>query len=113
MPKSSWEPSSTPSKSYRYSRDIVYNTFPWPQPTPEQQAVIEASAKSILEARAKYPKDSFAALYDDAFMPAELRKAHQANDRAVMRAYGFGKDKNNETAVVAELMKMYQAMNNK
>lgn len=98
---------------YRYSRDIVYNTFPWPQPTPEQKAAIEASAKGILEARAKYPKDSFAALYDDAFMPAELRKAHQANDRAVMRAYGFGKDKNNETAVVAELMKMYQAMNNK
>ena len=98
---------------YRYSRDIVYNTFPWPQPTPEQKAAIEASAKGILEARAKYPKDSFAALYDDAFMPAELRKAHQANDRAVMRAYGFGKDKNNETTVVAELMKMYQAMNNK
>ena len=98
---------------YRYSRDIVYNTFPWPQPPPEQKAAIEASAKGILEARAKYPKDSFAALYDDAFMPAELRKAHQANDRAVMRAYGFGKDKNNETAVVAELMKMYQAMNNK
>lgn len=98
---------------YRYSRDIVYNTFPWPQPSPEQQAAIEASAKGILEARAKYPNDSFAALYDDAFMPAELRKAHQANDRAVMRAYGFGKDKNNETAVVAELMKMYQAMNSK
>ncbi len=98
---------------YRYSRDIVYNTFPWPQPTPEQKAAIEASAKGILEARSKYPNDSFAALYDDAFMPAELRKAHQANDRAVMRAYGFGNDKNNETAVVAELMKMYQAMNSK
>ena len=74
---------------YRYSKDIVYNNFPWPTPNDEQKAKIEATAQAILDARAKYPDCSLADLYDEVTMPPELRRAHQDNDRAVMAAYGF------------------------
>ena len=93
---------------YRYSKDIVYNNFPWPDPTPEQKAKIEQTAQAILDARALYPDCSLADLYDDLTMPPELRKAHQDNDKAVMQAYGFWGKLNTESACVAELMKMYQ-----
>jgi len=94
---------------YRYSKDIVYNNFPWCNPTPEQKAKIEQTAQAILDARAKYPDSSLADLYDETTMPPELRKAHQANDKAVMQAYGFS-IKMTESECVAELMKMYQNM---
>ncbi len=77
---------------YRYASDIVYNTFPWCTPTAEQKAKIEKTAQSILDARALYPDSSLANLYDELTMPIELRKAHQANDKAVMQTYGFDKD---------------------
>ena len=93
---------------YRYSKDIVYNNFPWCTPTDAQRAKIEKTAQGILEARAKYPDSSLADLYDEVTMPPELRKAHQANDRAVMEAYGFWGRLNTESECVAELMKMYQ-----
>lgn len=96
---------------YRYSKDIVYNNFPWPAPTEQQKAKIEQTAQAILDARALYPDSSLADLYDDLTMPPELRKAHQANDRAVMDAYGFIKGtaaRTSESACVAELMKLYQ-----
>lgn len=92
---------------YRYSKDIVYNNFPWCNPTSEQKARIEQTAQAILDARAKYPECSLADLYDETTMPPELRKAHQANDFAVMAAYGFDK-KITESECVAELMKMYR-----
>ena len=92
---------------YRYSKDIVYNNFPWPSPSAEQRAEIERTAQGILDARAMFPDSSFADLYDDVTMPIELRKAHRANDRAVMKAYGFS-IKMSESECVAELMKMYQ-----
>ena len=95
---------------YRYSKDIVYNNFPWPTPTGEQKARIEQTAQAILDARALYPDCSLADLYDEVTMPPELRKAHQANDKAVMQAYGFWGKLNTETACVAELMKMYQKL---
>ena len=95
---------------YRYSKDIVYNNFPWPTPTEEQKARIEQTAQAILDARAKYPDSSLAALYDDVTMPAELRKAHQDNDRAVMRAYGFVPGKTSESECVAKLFEMYQEL---
>ena len=95
---------------YRYSKEIVYNTFPWPTPTEAQQKKIEQTAQGILDARAKYPDSSLADLYDEVLMPSELRKAHQANDRAVMEAYGFWGKLNSESACVAELMKMYQQL---
>ena len=95
---------------YRYSKDIVYNNFPWPSPTPEQRAKIEQTAQAILDARALYPDASLADLYDELTMPPELRKAHQLNDKAVMQAYGFWGRLNSEPECVAELMKMYQEL---
>lgn len=94
---------------YRYSKDIVYNNFPWPNPTEEQKVKIEQTAQGILDARAKYPESSLADLYDELTMPPELRKAHQANDRAVMAAYGFSV-KMTESECVAELFKMYSQL---
>ena len=95
---------------YRYSKDIVYNNFPWPTPTEAQKAKIEQTAQAILDARALYPDCSLADLYYEVTMPPELRRAHQANDKAVMQAYGFWGKLNTETACVAELMKMYQEL---
>lgn len=98
---------------YRYSKDVVYNNFPWPTPTEQQKAKIKQSAQAILDARALYPDCSLADLYDELTMPPELRKAHQDNDRAVMDAYGFTKGtaaRTSESACVAELMKLYQKM---
>ena len=94
---------------YRYSPSI-YNNFPWPTPTAEQQAKIEKTAQAILDARALYPDCSLADLYDELAMPPELRKAHQENDRAVMQAYGFDIKTTTESSCVAELMKMYQKL---
>lgn len=91
---------------YRYSKEIVYNTFPWCESTPEQKAKIEQTAQAILDARAKYPDCSLADLYDESTMPDELRKAHKQNDKAVMDAYGFDKNMP-ESDIVAELMQMY------
>ncbi|MFR6164861.1 MAG: DNA methyltransferase [Subdoligranulum sp.] len=96
---------------YRYSKDIVYNNFPWPAPTEQQKAKIEQTAQAILDARALYPDSSLADLYDELTMPPELRKAHRDNDRAVMDAYGFTKGtaaRTSESACVTELMKLYQ-----
>lgn len=95
---------------YRYSKDIVYNTFVWCNPTAEQKAKIEYTAQAILNARNLYPKSTLANLYDDALMPPELRKAHQENDKAVMRAYGFDIKTTTETSCVAELMRRYQEL---
>lgn len=91
---------------YSYSTTIVYNCFPWPTPTDEQKAKIEQTAQAILDARALYPDCSLADLYDELTMPVELRKAHQANDKAVMQAYGFWGKLNTESECVAELMRM-------
>ena len=98
---------------YRYSNTVVYNNFPWPTPTDEQKAKIEQTAQAILDARALYPDCSLADLYDEVTMPPELRKAHQANDKAVMQAYGFWGRLNSEPACVAELMKIYQNLTEK
>ena len=97
---------------YRYSNDIVYNNFPWCSPTAEQRAKIAQTAQAILDARALYPDCSLADLYDELTMPPELRKAHQANDRAVMQAYGFDIKTTTESSCVAELMKMYLKLTN-
>lgn len=101
---------------YTYSKDIVYNNFPWPNPTDEQRKKIEQTAQAILDARNLYSDSSLADLYDELIMPSELRKAHLQNDKAVMQAYGFtkvveGKKKwLSEDECVAELMKLYQKM---
>ena len=94
---------------YQYSGSNVYNNFPWPTPTDEQRKKIEQSAAAILDARSMSPGNTLAGLYDDNFMPPELRKAHQDNDRAVMQAYGFPvKSAFTESQCVAELFKLYK-----
>lgn len=95
---------------YRYSKDIVYNNFPWPNPTDEQKARIEQTAHAILDARALYPDCSLADLYDELTMPVELRCAHQDNDRAVMAAYGLPVRGTSESDCVAHLFKLYQEL---
>ncbi|MBQ3680454.1 MAG: methylase [Paludibacteraceae bacterium] len=94
---------------YRYT-PAVYNNFPWCNPTDAQKARIEQTAQGILDARSLFPESSLADMYDDRTMPAELRKAHNANDKAVMQAYGF-ESSMNESEIVAELFKLYQAKN--
>ena len=94
---------------YRYSKDIVYNNFPWPTITPEQEAEISRTAQAILDARNLYPDCSLADLYDEATMPIELRRAHQANDRAVMRAYDLPAT-TSESDTVAHLFKLYEEL---
>ena len=93
---------------YRYAKDIVYNNFPWPTPTKEQQEKIEKTAQAVLDARSQFGDCSLADLYDEVTMPPELRKAHQLNDKAVMEAYGFNYKTMTESECVSELMKMYQ-----
>ena len=94
---------------YRYSKDVVYNNFPWPSPTDEQRHKITQTAQAILDARAKYPDSSLADLYDPTTMPYDLLEAHRRNDRAVMEAYGFS-TKMSETECVAKLFEMYSKL---
>ena len=89
---------------YRYSKDIVYNNFPWPTPTGEQKAKIELTAQAILDVRAKYPDSSLADLYDPNLMPFDLLQAHRDNERAVMPASGLS-IKMSESECVAALIK--------
>lgn len=94
---------------YRYT-SIVYNSFPWPTPTDQQRQKIEQTAQNILDVRTKYPNSSLADLYDPLLMPADLRKAHQANDRAVMEAYGMWGKVESESECVAWLFRMYEEL---
>lgn len=91
---------------YRYSNDVVYNNFPWCEPTPEQRVKIEVTAQAILDARERYPDCSLADLYDETTMPPDLRRAHRDNDRAVLAAYGFPKEIT-ESQCVSLLMQRY------
>ena len=94
---------------YRYSKDIVYNNFPWPTATDADRAKIEATAQAILDARAKYPDSSLADLYDATAMPPDLRRAHSRNDAAVLRLYGLPADAP-EPTIVAHLMNLYKEL---
>jgi hypothetical protein len=112
---------------YRYSAGIVYNNFPWPEPTEKQQTAIEAAAQAVLDVRAKFMNSPFdsaqgavpvgersrtatlADLYDPLTMPPELVKAHQVLDRAVDAAYGKTTFKT-EAERVAFLFERYQQL---
>ena len=89
-----------PPSDYRYSGHIVYNNFPWP--------TVE-TAQGILDARNLYPDSSLADLYDPLTMPIELQKAHEANDKAVLQAYGL-KPSATEAEIVQHLFKMYEKL---
>ena len=95
--------------AFRYSVGVVYNTFPWPNPTKKQKENIEKTAKMILDARKLYPNCTLAQLYDPLTMPPEIRKAHKLNDEAVLKAYGFSKNITEEECV-AKLMEMYKEL---
>ncbi len=94
---------------YSYSNTIVYNNFPWCEPTDEQKTKIEQTAQAIFDARALFPNASLADLYDEVAMPTELRKAHRENDKAVMAAYGFD-PKMSEGEIVSELFRLYEKL---
>ena len=95
---------------YRYSNTIVYNNFPWCNATEEQKAKIEKTAQTILDARATNADCTLAQLYgENAYLFGDLVKAHEANDKAVMSAYGFD-SKMTEAEIVAELFKMYEKL---
>ena len=96
---------------YQYSNGVVYNTFPWPEPTDEQRAKIEMTAQAILDARSLYQDCSLAKMYGEKrYLYQELMKAHRLNDRAVWEAYGKAWDITSESECVAELMKRYQQL---
>lgn len=104
---------------YQYSANVVYNSFPWPDVTEAQKEKISKTAQAILDARALYPDSSLADLYDELTMPAELRRAHQANDKAVMQAYNMIKIVDgrktwlSESETVARLFEMYEDLTKK
>jgi len=95
---------------YRYSKDIVYNNFPWPTPTEEQKNRIIETAQEILDARNSYLNCKLVDMYSKMHLFPKLLTAHQHNDKAVMQAYGFWKKLNTESECVSELMKMYKKM---
>lgn len=88
---------------YRYSGRVVYNNYPWCIPSAAQRKRIKATAQAVLDARANYPESTLADLYDPLTMPADLQRAHRANDKAVAAAYGFEAILDDEPTIVAEL----------
>lgn len=98
--------------SYRYSKNLVYTNFPWPVVDINQKEKIAITAQDILTARNLYPDSSLADLYDPLTMPIELRKAHEANDKAVLKVYGL-KQSASESEIVQHLFKMYEELTRK
>lgn len=98
--------------SYRYSNTITYNNFPWPNIDDKQKEKISKTAQAILDARKLYPDSSLDDLYDPLTMPIELRKAHEANDKVVLKAYGL-KQSASESEIVQHLFKMYEKLTRK
>ena len=94
---------------YRYSNTIIYNNFPWPTVGDKQEQNISETAQGILNTRKLYPDSSLADLYDPLTMPVELRKAHEANDKAVLKAYGL-KPSVSEDEIVQHLFKLYEEL---
>jgi len=94
---------------YRYSKNIVYNNFPWPTVNEKQKQKISDTAQAILDARKLYPDSSLADLYDPLTMPPKLREAHKTNDEAVLRVYGLTPSAS-ESAIVKHLFELYEKM---
>lgn len=95
---------------YRYSIKVVYNNFPWCDPSKEDKELVEKTAQMIIDARNMYPECSLAELYNELTMPKELMKAHRENDKAVMKAYGFSIKNMTESECVTKLIKMYEEL---
>jgi hypothetical protein len=95
---------------YRYSKDIVYNNFPWPTATDAQKSEVEHLAQAILDARTKFPNSTLADLYDPLTMPYALLNAHRELDKAVMKLYNFSVKDMDEAKCVSELMQRYKML---
>lgn len=95
---------------YRYSKNVVYNNFPFKDLSDEEKDRLNKTGQSILDARAKYPDSTLKELYNETIMPVELRKAHQENDKAVMEVYGFNWRTMSESECVEKLMEMYKKL---
>ena len=92
---------------YRYSKDVVYNNFPWPEKvTAAQRSKIEKLTRAVLDARAAHSDSTLADLYNPLTMPDDLRKAHKALDKAVLSLYGY-KTGISEAEIVADLLTRY------
>lgn len=92
---------------YRYSKDIVYNNFPWPkEPSEKNKKSVEQKAQKILDVRAEFPNSSLADLYDPLIMPPKLVKAHKELDKAVDKCYR-PQVFTNETVRIEYLFKLY------
>lgn len=96
---------------YRYSAKIVYNNFVWAQMTEKDLAALKNSAQKILDVRKNYPNASLADLYDEITMPKDLRAAHRANDKVVMKIYGYDESMTEEEIAV-DLLERYDALRN-
>lgn len=94
---------------YRYSKDIVYNNFPWPEATEAQQDSLAKLAQVVLDVRDLYPNENLAKLYDPVGMPVELVRAHEAIDRFVDRLYQR-KPFSTDVDRAALLFKKYEAL---
>ena len=92
---------------YRYSKNIVYNNFPWPETNEKVKIIISQKAELVLKVRQKYKDWSYADLYDPLFMPEGLLKAHRQLDKAVWEAYGEAWNIDSESDCVEYLMKLY------
>lgn len=92
---------------YQYSASIVYNNFPFPNPTEKQLKNIEEKVQAILDARAEHKTSTLADLYNPLIMPANLVQAHKALDKAVDAAYNY-KGSKEDSARVAFLFELYQ-----
>ncbi|MXY66744.1 MAG: class I SAM-dependent DNA methyltransferase [Gammaproteobacteria bacterium] len=93
---------------YRYSGGLVYNTFPLP-PKEADLSKLEPLAQAVLDARAVHPGATLADLYDPDLMPRNLRRAHEALDRAVDRLYrrgGFASERERVEHLFMEYEKM-------
>ncbi len=96
---------------YRYSNELVYNNFPWPEhPSAENAKAVEKAAQAVLDARTAHPGATLADLYDPLTMPKDLLDAHHALDRSVDRAYGITKPFPSESARLEFLFDMYQKL---
>ena len=92
---------------YRYSKDIVYNNFVWPEADDATKQKISSTALGILDARAKYPDATLGQMYSNLDLFTDLQKAHKANDKAVLEAYGLKAD-TPESEIVTHLFKLYE-----
>lgn len=93
---------------YRYSKDIVYNNFIWPEPDDKLKIDIEVASTNILKTRDKYLGSTLSDLYDPLAMPVDLISAHHNLDRLVLIAYKFKLTNPTEQSIVAKLMERYE-----